>query len=280
MFNNLNDDTKDFSANWAMFNTVGRTPDAVQVRRQLRGPRRATSDRGGSISSRSRRRRRTPATCSSTTALGPKRSSRSSNIGTAFRFNEETRPTDAYDGDQTTTSGYGMVDIAMTRAHAADCRRPRRAVRPDRDDAGSVRPVRARSAGDEQEHRCVPGRELRAGRRRQLEHPPQLQHDRQSAGVPRAGRVRVHRRHRQPRGEGQRRPEARADPERRRPVGDVRRRPERHGGQRLLQVLRQADRARRHRRREPDRDVPELRPRQELRHRARSRRTRSASTSS
>ena len=37
-----------------------------------------------------------------------------SNIGTAFRFNEETRPTDAYDGDQTTTSGYGMVDIAMT----------------------------------------------------------------------------------------------------------------------------------------------------------------------
>ena len=35
-----------------------------------------------------------------------------------------------------------MVDIAHGRAHAADCRRPRRAVRPDRDDAGSVRPVR------------------------------------------------------------------------------------------------------------------------------------------
>ena len=37
-----------------------------------------------------------------------------SNIGTAFRFNEETRPVDAYDGEQTTTSGYGMVDVAMT----------------------------------------------------------------------------------------------------------------------------------------------------------------------
>jgi TonB-dependent receptor len=37
----------------------------------------------------------------------------SSNIGTAFRFNEETRPTDAYDGDQTTAAGYGMVDVAF-----------------------------------------------------------------------------------------------------------------------------------------------------------------------
>ena len=55
-----------------------------------------------------------------------------SNIGTAFRFNEETRPTDAYDGDQTTTSGYGMVDIAFSSAHAPDCRRARRAIRPGR----------------------------------------------------------------------------------------------------------------------------------------------------
>jgi TonB-dependent receptor len=37
-----------------------------------------------------------------------------SNIGTAMRFNEETRPTDAYRGDQSTTSGYGMVDIALS----------------------------------------------------------------------------------------------------------------------------------------------------------------------
>ena len=165
------------------------------------------------------------ATCSSTTGSRPRSSSSPSNIGTAFRFNEETRPTDAYDGDQTTTSGYGMVDIAMTRAHAAHRRRARRAVRSDRHDAGSVRSVRARSAGDEQEHRLLPGGQLRAGRRRELEHSPELQHDGQPARVPRAGRVRVHRRRRQPRGEGQRESAARADSERRRPVGDVQRRP-------------------------------------------------------
>jgi TonB-dependent receptor len=31
-----------------------------------------------------------------------------------FRFNEETRPVDAYDGDQATTAGYGMVDISLS----------------------------------------------------------------------------------------------------------------------------------------------------------------------
>jgi TonB-dependent receptor len=36
------------------------------------------------------------------------------NIGTVFRFNEETRPVDAYDGDQTTAAGYGMVDISLS----------------------------------------------------------------------------------------------------------------------------------------------------------------------
>jgi TonB-dependent receptor len=35
------------------------------------------------------------------------------NVGTAFRFNEETRPTDAYRGDQKTTAGYGMVDVGL-----------------------------------------------------------------------------------------------------------------------------------------------------------------------
>ncbi len=55
----------------------------------------------------------------------------------------------------------------------------------------------------------------------------------------------------------------RAHSERGRPLGDVQRRSGRRRGQRLLQVLRQADRARRHRRGEPDRHVPELRPRAE-----------------
>ena len=90
-----------------------RPADAVQVRRQLRGSDARLPARAASTSSRSRRRRPTPGTCCSTTGSRPRRSSSSSNIGTAFRFNEETRPTDAYDGDQTTTSGYGMVDIAF-----------------------------------------------------------------------------------------------------------------------------------------------------------------------
>jgi TonB-dependent receptor len=36
------------------------------------------------------------------------------NIGTAVRLNEETRPTDAYGGEQTTSAGYGMVDISIS----------------------------------------------------------------------------------------------------------------------------------------------------------------------
>ena len=143
----LDDDTVDAACNWSVFERRGRPADAVQVRRQLRRARRATSSRAASTSFRSRRRRPTPATCSSTPLLPPEELFASSNIGTAFRFNEETRPTDAYDGDQTTTSGYGMVDIALTRRHAADRRRARRALRPDGHDAGSVRPVRARGAG-------------------------------------------------------------------------------------------------------------------------------------
>ncbi len=53
-------------------------------------------------------------------------------------------------------------------------------------------------------------------------------------------------------------PAAGPDPERGRPVGDVHRRARRRRRQRLLQVLRQADRARRHRVGQPDRHVPEL----------------------
>ncbi|MDT9081677.1 hypothetical protein RSW80_26980, partial [Escherichia coli] len=45
--------------------------------------------------------------------LAPEQLFTPSNVGVAFRFNEETRPTDAYAGDQSTAAGYGMVDIAM-----------------------------------------------------------------------------------------------------------------------------------------------------------------------
>ena len=79
----------------------------------------------------------------------------------------------------------------------------------------------------EQEHGHLPGRQFRAGDGRQLEPAPELRRDGQPARVPRAGRVRVHRRRRQPRHQGQSRPPARPHPQRRRPLGNVHRQPRR-----------------------------------------------------
>ena len=165
-------------------------------------------------------------------------------------------------------------------AQPADCRRPRRALRTDRQHVRPVRPVRAHDHGREQEHRHLPGGQLRAVGRRQSEPPPELQHDRQPAGVPRAGRVRVHRRRRQPRHARQPRPGARADSERRRPLGTVPGRPQRRLGEHLLQVLRPADRARRDRLGQPDHHLPERRQGPQLRRRVRDRASSWAAASS
>jgi TonB-dependent receptor len=112
MFNTLDDDTTDVSANWAVFNTAGGRPTQYKfgvnyVERQR--------------DFRSRRFHFIPITTQKADVgnllfdnrLLPEDIFVSSNIGTAFRFNEETRPTDAYAGDQTTTAGYGMVDVAF-----------------------------------------------------------------------------------------------------------------------------------------------------------------------
>jgi TonB-dependent receptor len=48
--------------------------------------------------------------------LAPEELYAPANVGVAFRFNEETRPVDAYDGEQQTAAGYGMVDVALGRA--------------------------------------------------------------------------------------------------------------------------------------------------------------------
>ena len=66
----------------------------------------------------------------------------SGNIGTFFRFNEETRPVDAYDGEQTTTAGYGMVDVALSAQVAARRRRAGRALRS----GGRRRSIRSASS--------------------------------------------------------------------------------------------------------------------------------------
>ncbi len=113
MFNELQDETWDAGLNWSTlrtsagratqykfgFNVVGRTR-AFESRRFRFIP--STANKDGAV----------PVNL----ALSPEELYTSSNIGTAFRFNEETRPVDAYDGDQTTTAGYGQVDIALSSA--------------------------------------------------------------------------------------------------------------------------------------------------------------------
>ncbi len=113
MFNELNDDTTDASVNWSVFKTssgrpmqykfgvnhVDRTRDFQSRRFHFIPITTQKADTGNLLFDQ---------------RLMPEDIFVSSNIGTAVRFNEETRPTDAYNGDQKTTAGYGMVDIAMS----------------------------------------------------------------------------------------------------------------------------------------------------------------------
>ncbi|MBI4487097.1 MAG: TonB-dependent receptor [Acidobacteria bacterium] len=113
MFNELNDDTTDAAANWSIFNTAGGRPTQYKFGVNY-------IDRSRDF--RSRRFHFIPITTQKADSgnllfdqrLMPEQIFVASNIGTAMRFNEETRPTDAYRGDQQTMAGYGMVDIAMT----------------------------------------------------------------------------------------------------------------------------------------------------------------------
>ena len=112
MFNDLQDDTTDVNVNWAVFNTAAGRPTQYKF---------GVSYIDRSREFRSRRFHFIPITTQKADAgnlqfdnrLPPEEIFISSNIGTAMRFNEETRPTDAYDGKQTTASGYGMIDIAF-----------------------------------------------------------------------------------------------------------------------------------------------------------------------
>ena len=111
MFNTLDDNSLDVAANWSVFSTAGSRPtqfkfgvNYIERKRDFQ----------------SRRFRFIPIILTSGGAAltdltrPPEDLYTSSNIGTAFRFNEETRPVDAYDADQTTSAGYGMVDVALS----------------------------------------------------------------------------------------------------------------------------------------------------------------------
>jgi hypothetical protein len=113
MFNTLDDDTVDVGLNWSTFNTTAARPAQYKFGVNY-------VDRTRDF--RSRRFHFIPITSQKADAgnllfdnrLLPEQIFTSQNIGTAFRFNEETRPTDAYSGEQTTTAGYGMIDIALS----------------------------------------------------------------------------------------------------------------------------------------------------------------------
>jgi hypothetical protein len=113
MFNELTDDTKDFVFNWATLSAAGGRPTQYKFGISY-------VDRNRDFLSR--RFHFIPITSQKADSgnllfnntLQPEEIFIPSNIGTAFRLSEETRPTDAYIGDQSTTAGYGMVDIAMT----------------------------------------------------------------------------------------------------------------------------------------------------------------------
>jgi TonB-dependent receptor len=111
MFNALEDDTLDVSANWSVLKAVsGRSAQFKFGANYVERTRDFSS----------RRFRFIPNTANTGGAVGIDLSQSaevlfaSQNIGSIFRFNEETRPVDAYDGEQKTTSGYGMVDLALS----------------------------------------------------------------------------------------------------------------------------------------------------------------------
>ena len=110
MFNTLDDQTTDVALNWNIFKTGGKP---TQFKFGLN-----YVDRTRDFESR--RFRYIPVVLNKDGAasvdltLTPEQLYTQQNIGTAFRFNEETRPVDAYAGDQQTIAGYGMADIALS----------------------------------------------------------------------------------------------------------------------------------------------------------------------
>jgi TonB-dependent receptor len=112
MFNDLEDDTLDASANWSVFTTAGGRPTQVKF-----GV--AYVDRSRDFQSRRFRyvpivlNKSDPPVVQFNAQLPPEQLYISSNIGTAFSFMETTRPVDAYDGEQRTYAGYGMVDLTL-----------------------------------------------------------------------------------------------------------------------------------------------------------------------
>jgi hypothetical protein len=105
MFNTLDDETADVAVNWTTISTLAGRPVVYKF-----GPayNRRTRD------FQSRRFRYIPANITGLNlSQDPEVLLSTSNVGTRFRFNEETRPVDAYDAEQTVLSVYGMGDWVL-----------------------------------------------------------------------------------------------------------------------------------------------------------------------
>lgn len=111
LFQNLDDNTTDVAVNYGAFRITGARPTQFKF-----GVNYVERNRDFS----SRRFRYIPIVATKDGAspvdltLSPEQLFASAKIGTAFRFNEETRPVDAYDGRQKTLAGYGMMDMALS----------------------------------------------------------------------------------------------------------------------------------------------------------------------
>ena len=258
MFNELNDDTLDASGNWSGTSAVGGRPASkfgvsyVVPARLPVAPfhfipiTTQKADTGNLLFDN---------------LLPPEEIFTPTNIGTAFRLNEASRPCmRGRSDDGRRATGWWIFRSATARGSSP---RPRRTLRSDRHHPGSVR-MCTRGAGVEQKHRFLPGRQLRAGGGGQLERPSELQHDGEPAEFRELAEFEF------TDVVGNRAVKVWAcggpHPERGRPVGRF------TGGRGIVaasvffEMLRQADRAGRHCVCEPDCHVPELGPCQELRH--------------
>ncbi len=107
LFQDLEDETIDVSLNWSNFGTVNGRPLQLKF-----GPSYTRRTRDFSA----RRFHYIPTNAAGGPALtqSPEAIFTTANIGPYFRFNEETRPVDAYDAELTTAAFYGMGDVVLS----------------------------------------------------------------------------------------------------------------------------------------------------------------------
>lgn len=106
LFNDLADDTIDAAVNWSTFSTLRGRPAVYKVGAAYIG---RTRDFG------SRRFRYIPTNQGALNLTqAPEVLFAAGNIGSAFRFNEETRPVDAYEADMRTGAFYGSADWVLS----------------------------------------------------------------------------------------------------------------------------------------------------------------------